>query len=136
MAIQTVDDILEHHGIKGQKWGVRRSEEELARLRDPADRREYIKKSQNREFQAKHLTELTDDDVQKLKNRIDNERSIKSYVKDLSPKSNKRAADIIRGISFSTKNLSEAFTAFAKTPLGYYLFEDFNKNASGGGKKK
>lgn len=31
--METIDDVLEHYGIKGMKWGVRRSDEQLARAR-------------------------------------------------------------------------------------------------------
>lgn len=31
--VQTLDEVLEHYGIKGMRWGVRRSERQLARAR-------------------------------------------------------------------------------------------------------
>ena len=37
-AIRFTDGTLYHHGIKGQKWGVRRTEEQLARIRGALER--------------------------------------------------------------------------------------------------
>ena len=31
------DDHIEHHGVKGMKWGVRKARERSTRARDPRD---------------------------------------------------------------------------------------------------
>lgn len=41
----TLDDVIEHYGVKGMKWGVRRSDEELSRSRKASGSDSTSKKS-------------------------------------------------------------------------------------------
>lgn len=52
-ATQTFDEVLEHYGIKGMKWGVRRTREQLARAR--GERKQ--KKAANTSDDAKRASE-------------------------------------------------------------------------------
>ncbi len=52
------DDILEHHGVKGQKWGVRRSKSQLSKGRKG----------------KKSAKDLSDDDLKKAVNRLNMEQ--------------------------------------------------------------
>lgn len=61
-----VDDILEHHGIKGQRWGVRRSE---AQLNNGT--------SGKRESLSSRAKSLSDDDLKKLIARMELEKKFK-----------------------------------------------------------
>lgn len=48
MSVFTRGDLLRHHGIKGQKWGVRRTPEELGHIKDKPPIKEVLEKSQAR----------------------------------------------------------------------------------------
>lgn len=75
---------LQHHGIKGMKWGVRRSEEELQRARGRVDSASNIvKESKNinksvgnirTTAKKKDLSEMSDDELRKRVNRLNMEQ--------------------------------------------------------------
>lgn len=67
-----MDDIvtLEHYGIKGMRWGVRRKRGSSGRVSS-----DY---SSVKKLQKKKLSQLSNDDLQKIKKRMDLERDVKS----------------------------------------------------------
>ena len=48
MSVFTLGDLLRHHGIKGQKWGVRRTPEELGHVKDKPPINDILEKSKAR----------------------------------------------------------------------------------------
>lgn len=85
-------DELYHHGIKGMRWGVRRSEAQLARARqraeDKAKKKEMKKAVKNRRL-------LSDEDLQKKINRIEKEKKLKELTADEIAPGKKAASGVL-----------------------------------------
>lgn len=76
---------LAHYGILGMKWGIRRTEAQLARARgktksDDADDNE--KKISSTSSKKKSVSEMSDDELRKAVNRL----QLEKQYRDLSPK--------------------------------------------------
>lgn len=80
--IFTLGDLLKHHGVKGQKWGVRRTPEELGH-KPPI--KEVLEKSRARStivvdaIRSGEVSKVVNKEKQ-LKHTIDNKTSGKSYL--------------------------------------------------------
>lgn len=65
----TVEKILEHYGIKGMKWGIRRKRGPSGRVSS-----DY---SRSRGLLKKKISQLSDDDLQSLNKRLEMERKLR-----------------------------------------------------------
>lgn len=73
---------LEHHGILGMKWGIRRSEAELARTRGRFKRSEDKQEKANRKTDVKNRRTMSDADLKKRIERLKMEREFKNLTED------------------------------------------------------
>lgn len=77
-----MEDILQHHGVKGMKWGVRRTPAQLgnAKTKKPGTLRSEIK-SQVREVKwqgkKKNISSMSDEEVKTLTERVRLENDMK-----------------------------------------------------------
>lgn len=83
-----IDDFLEHHGIKGQKWGIRN------KSRAPTKSSTDYKKS--RELRKKSVTALTNKQLTTLNKRLELEQK-HSQLNPTKVMSGKRKAEYILG---------------------------------------
>lgn len=79
------EQALVHYGILGMKWGVRRSEAELARARgkktsDSGD--DSDDKKQTTATRSKSISEMSDDELRKTVQRL----QLEKQYRDLNPK--------------------------------------------------
>lgn len=78
-----MSDELFHYGILGMKWGVRRSRKELAKARK---KRESIDSRKAKRYKTKDVSELTNDELRELNNRMQLERQYRDLKKsEISP---------------------------------------------------
>lgn len=73
---------LTHHGIKGMKWGVRRSKAKLKRANKKADRRDWSEDARvAAEIRTKSVKQMSNAELQKLNTRTQLEQT---YAQNMS----------------------------------------------------
>lgn len=69
------NDYLQHHGIKGMKWGVRRTEAQLARVRGKAKKENWSEDAKSvGEIRTKNVKQMSNAEIRKVNERMDLER--------------------------------------------------------------
>ena len=68
--------LLQHHGILGMKWGVRRTPEQLARARKSSNEPKDEKDSEK-----KKIKDMTDDELKSRISRLELEKRYKDLSK-------------------------------------------------------
>lgn len=79
-------EYLEHHGIKGQKWGVRRFQNKDG-TRTPAGKKRYYESSKN-SINTKVKNHI-DNRKAKVAKRVEKENALAGYAQDVYERSNK-----------------------------------------------
>ena len=86
-----LDEVLEHHGVKGMKWGVRKASKTVKTASSKAVKsvrtrvREEVKSSKRELSWSKKLNSLSTmstKELQKNANRVKMENDMKRYIKD------------------------------------------------------
>ena len=113
------DDELYHYGVKGMKWGVRRTAAQLghlvkkgaSKIKDrisESNKKRKIRK-QNEANKRKPVSEMTDDELKQRLNRLDMEKRYSDYMKTLNPKKESRVKKVVGEIlSSGIKTISNA----------------------------
>lgn len=113
------DNELYHYGVKGMKWGVRRTAAQLGhlvkkgaskikdRISESNEKRKIRK--QNEANKRKPVSEMTDDELKQRLNRLDMEKRYSDYMKTLNPKKESRVKKVVGEIlSSGIKTISNA----------------------------
>lgn len=125
-------DFLEHYGVKGMRWGVRRSKE-TEKISNDAKRADYALKKVNAKTQTQYKP-LSNNALKDLKTRLQLEADVKKLMPDPEPQyvkkitaGQKRVAWAI-GVGMTVN----AAIAFSKSPAGEFLMEQLGIKKKGG----
>lgn len=79
------DRYLAHYGIKGQKWGIRRFQNEDGSLKNPFRR----KTPESKTWKAKDAADLSDEELNRRLNRLNREKQYKEMTASRATKARK-----------------------------------------------
>ena len=88
-----LDDTIEHYGVKGMKWGVRRTKEQLQSVK------------RERSWGSKDQSKLSDKELKKTVDRLQNEAHMQRLSKQLSSSYGKKAVQ--RALKLKVKESKE-----------------------------
>jgi hypothetical protein len=135
--METLEDVLAHYGIKGMKWGVRRSDRELRRARrqkTSGPPSEDAKRASAAASKAKAggISTLSNQELQQLNNRLNLEQQYNRLTTSEKKKKNagsKFAQEFIAnmGKEQANKFLKKHGPMMIKTAAGLLVPLDFTK---------
>lgn len=118
--METLEDVLEHYGIKGMRWGVRRSEKQLARERAKKPKvSEDARRADRAQEKAKTkgLKSLSNQELDQLNKRMNLEQNYARLTAAENASKVRKGAKFIKGAKKTQATVASA-VAFSKTPPG------------------
>lgn len=105
---------LYHHGILGMKWGVRRSENQLARARGKQKKDPDSDVSDKKETSTKKLHDMSDEELRAKITRLELEKRYADLSKtEQTAKQNKGKQFVMNVLEKSGQNIATQFTTYA-----------------------
>lgn len=104
-------DELKHYGVKGMKWGIRRTPEQLGHKKKVASGKDDSEDSKKEtKPRKKTVSEMSDTELQARIKRLELEKR----YRDLSPqKTSKGKAFVSRVVESSAENIAKQATTYA-----------------------
>lgn len=132
---------LYHYGILGMKWGVRRSEAQLARVGRKARKGNWSEDAKNAsEIKTKSVKQMSNAELRKLNER----QQLENQYKQLNPSSIKKGAAYVAGATavmttaLAFYNTSNSTVKTGKSvcnkiidSVGDFVMSDLNKHING-----
>ena len=115
-----MDNTLTHYGILGMKWGVRRSEAQLARARGSKKKEEVEPHEDYKKAHDKaNVKTMSDKELRERLNRLNMEKQLKQLSNE----------DVSKGKAFIDKSIKTATTVAAVTGTALTLYNNADKIA-------
>lgn len=117
-------DELMHYGILGMKWGVRRSDAQLARARGSGEKTEDVHDDYKKAHSNKSVKSMSNKELREINNRLNMEKQ----HADLTKKSNK-GKQIVAAFVSTASTLAAVTTAYKtyKKIAGPYINKGIDK---------
>ncbi len=112
---------LYHHGIKGQKWGLRRFQNSDGSYTDAGKRR---RADSDRDWAAKNSSQLSDDDLNKRISRLQKEKQLKDLTDQVVHPGRKMARDLLD--RYGNQAVATAVGAAASAAATVYITKKIN----------
>lgn len=104
-----MDNTLQHWGIKGMKWGIRRYQNKDGSL-TPAGKKRYSDSSTS----ANDTSSLTDDELRKKINRLQLEKQYRDLMKPAEQKKRNAGKEFVQDVlKNSGKNIATQLATYA-----------------------
>ncbi len=103
----TTEEFLEHHGVKGMKWGIRKERIKKSTKRRAKQFQANRKAKAKRQIIATRRRQLSEGDLRKFVDRLQTEKKLKDLIE----------ADIKPGRSVSKRILSDSGQKVARTVI-------------------
>lgn len=118
------NEVLYHHGIKGMKWGVRRSPDQLSRARGNTKSSADQKEKEKRKAAVKNRRTLSDAELKKRIERLKMEKEFKNLTEDDISPGKKFVSNIMS--SAGTKALTIAAAGAMSYGVKVAMTKEFN----------
>ena len=114
---------LAHYGILGMKWGVRRSEAQLARARGKKSSSEEVNDDYKKAHSSKSVKSMSDKELRDRLNRLNMEQQYKKLTTPEKSAGRKAVEQIVGGsakqlaINYATKYMTKGVEAAIKAAM-------------------
>lgn len=109
-----MDHVLRHYGILGMKWGVRRTEAQLAKARgkikseeDETSNKKETSNADTKNSSKKKISEMSDEELRDKISRLNLEKQYKQLYAEMNPAQKSAGKDFMKKIiSRSGENIA------------------------------
>lgn len=109
-----MENSLQHYGVLGMKWGVRRTPAQLGKNKSSRKKRGFLGAKQKSESSSKKtVKDMTDDEIRKKISRLELEKRYKDLLKaENQPRNSRGKAFVTDILEKSGKNIGTQLTTY------------------------
>lgn len=111
-----LDDFLEHYGIKGMKWGVRRSVGSDGKVKRTRGPKESAESKKTRDLRQRHVRSLTNKQIETVNKR----QQLETKFNQMNPTKVEKGAKVLKGV-MATAGTGIAAYNMVNSPAGQAL---------------